>query len=141
MQLITFDGYGVSGHPNHRAVSAGVAVALRSRKLTCVRPVSLYILVSTGAIAAQVGTVSGLERHATAQDSTAMWRKFLGPVDIPLSIAGVMRCRRASCYIGGGPSVAWLAMKAHQSQFVWYRRLYVLFSRYVYVNTLLKSPD
>lgn len=28
------------------------------------------------------------------------------------------------------------AMKQHRSQFVWFRRLYVLFSRYMVVNTL-----
>jgi hypothetical protein len=27
-------------------------------------------------------------------------------------------------------------MMAHASQFVWYRRLFVIFSRYTYVNTL-----
>ncbi|KFM75685.1 hypothetical protein X975_23223, partial [Stegodyphus mimosarum] len=26
-------------------------------------------------------------------------------------------------------------MKAHQSQYVWFRKLYILFSRYLYVNT------
>ena len=29
LQVVTFDGYGVSGHPNHQAVSAGVLAALR----------------------------------------------------------------------------------------------------------------
>lgn len=36
------------------------------------------------------------------------------------------------------PRRAWLAMAAHRSQFVWYRRLSVLFSRYTYINDLLK---
>lgn len=34
------------------------------------------------------------------------------------------------------PALVWLAMAAHQSQFVWYRRLSVLFSRYTYLNDL-----
>ena len=29
----------------------------------------------------------------------------------------------------------WFAMVAHASQLVWFRRLYLWFSRYVYVNT------
>jgi hypothetical protein len=32
------------------------------------------------------------------------------------------------------PSLVWNAMKAHHSQFVWYRRLFVVFSRYSYAN-------
>jgi N-acetylglucosaminylphosphatidylinositol deacetylase len=30
---------------------------------------------------------------------------------------------------------AWQAMKFHSSQFNWYRKLWVVFSRYTYVNT------
>jgi len=41
------------------------------------------------------------------------------------------------------PALVWKAMKAHHSQFVWYRRLFVVFSRYSYVNdlTIYKSKD
>ena len=34
------------------------------------------------------------------------------------------------------PKLVWNAMAAHGTQFVWYRRLSVLFSRYTYTNTL-----
>lgn len=34
------------------------------------------------------------------------------------------------------PVLVWMAMAAHSSQFVWYRRLSVLFSRYTYLNDL-----
>ena len=36
------------------------------------------------------------------------------------------------------PLLVWQAMTAHYSQFVWYRRLSVLFSRYTYINDLSK---
>ena len=29
------------------------------------------------------------------------------------------------------------AMQAHASQYVWFRRLYVLWSRYLFINTFL----
>jgi N-acetylglucosaminylphosphatidylinositol deacetylase len=32
-------------------------------------------------------------------------------------------------------------MRAHASQFVWYRRLFVFFSRYVLVNTLRRVDE
>lgn len=44
-----------------------------------------------------------------------------------------MKC----CVALGGPAVAWPALRAHASQFVWFRKLFVLFSSYVYVNTLI----
>jgi N-acetylglucosaminylphosphatidylinositol deacetylase len=36
------------------------------------------------------------------------------------------------------PTLVWRAMAAHRSQFVWYRRLSVMFSRYTYINDLQK---
>ena len=36
------------------------------------------------------------------------------------------------------PILVWKAMAAHYSQFVWYRRLSVLFSRYTYINDIEK---
>ncbi|CAK86263.1 unnamed protein product (macronuclear) [Paramecium tetraurelia] len=33
---------------------------------------------------------------------------------------------------------AWRSMQIHHSQFVWYRKLFVVFSRYAYINTLIK---
>lgn len=35
------------------------------------------------------------------------------------------------------PSLNWAAMATHQSQFVWYRRLFVVFSCYTYYNKML----
>ena len=39
------------------------------------------------------------------------------------------------------PSLVWNAMKAHRSQFVWYRRLFVVFSRYSYANDFAVFED
>mmetsp|Transcript_19246 Transcript_19246/g.40328 ORF Transcript_19246/g.40328 Transcript_19246/m.40328 type:complete len:665 (+) Transcript_19246:48-2042(+) len=38
------------------------------------------------------------------------------------------------------PVLVWNAMAAHHSQFVWYRRLSVLFSRYTYINDIVELP-
>ncbi|XP_055942358.1 N-acetylglucosaminyl-phosphatidylinositol de-N-acetylase-like isoform X2 [Argiope bruennichi] len=32
----------------------------------------------------------------------------------------------------------WKSMKEHKSQFVWFRKLYIVFSQYVYINTFTK---
>ncbi len=47
---------------------------------------------------------------------------------IPTSDGKQLRCRLFD------PVLVWMAMAAHSSQFVWYRRLSVLFSRYTYLN-------
>ena len=36
--------------------------------------------------------------------------------------------------------INWCAMARHASQFVWYRRLFVVFSSYTYCNTLRRIP-
>ncbi len=48
----------------------------------------------------------------------------------PTSDGKKLRCRLFD------PVLVWMAMAAHSSQFVWYRRLSVLFSRYTYLNDL-----
>ena len=39
------------------------------------------------------------------------------------------------------PIDIWRAMAAHHSQFVWYRRLFIMFSRYSYINNFRKTND
>ena len=58
----------------------------------------------------------------------------------PPPFAGMVTTREGSRVRCRGlePRLAWRAMAAHRSQFVWYRRLSVLFSRYTYVNDLRK---
>lgn len=114
--VFTFDDYGISGHPNHIAVHHGVRQAI---SFTENQPIRGYQLISSGA-----------------------FQKFLGLFDATFTeTTGV-----AAVY-AGGPAVGaiWAAMWAHRSQFVWFRVLFLLFSRYSYVNTysLLKSlpPD
>ena len=65
--------------------------------------------------------------------TTSVGKKYLGVID-------------AACLSNSGDELTffstpedieaiWHAMVAHASQFVWFRRLYLWFSRYVYVNT------
>lgn len=79
-------------------------------------------------------------------------RKFSGPLDIPwssLSTRWQPRARTGSrwslvgqhapfraCYIARNSWVAAAALRAHRSQWVWFRRLFLCMSRYTYVNTL-----
>jgi N-acetylglucosaminylphosphatidylinositol deacetylase len=81
--------------------------------------------------------------EAYALLSTPLWRKYAGLADALWSWRDEAQSARTS---NGDASVhlvtsfaPWLshrAMAAHRSQFVWYRRLFVLFSRYTFFNTL-----
>jgi len=104
--VVSFDEYGVSGHPNHGACARGVAAWFAATD-----PEDGY--------------------RAWALVSTGLARKFLGFVDILFSILG-----SDVLLVSPHPTRTWSALACHASQFVWYRRLFVLFSRYSFVNTL-----
>ncbi|CAM6068737.1 unnamed protein product [Sphagnum tenellum] len=112
--ILTFDSYGVSGHPNHRSVSAGV------RRLHHKN-------------GPQGETVRGWELV-----STNIMRKFCGPLEMFASVLNWVYSdqREMHCFLNPSPITSIMAMSRHQSQWVWYRRLFVLFARYTYVNTL-----
>ena len=83
---------------------------------------------------------------AFSLQSLNLLRKYSGPLDIFLSFwsdyneVSIPIMGYASWQAGGIPClwkswcVLWRAMNAHKSQFVWYRRLFVVFSSYTYVN-------
>jgi N-acetylglucosaminylphosphatidylinositol deacetylase len=65
--------------------------------------------------------------------TTSLIRKYIGILDILVSPAfDGEKIVLLTPHI----SLAYLAMKAHYSQFVWFRRLFIMFSRYPYINTL-----
>eukprot|EP00850_Spirogloea_muscicola_P000408 SM000002S05488 [mRNA] locus=s2:53542:55597:+ [translate_table: standard] len=118
--ILTFDRYGVSGHPNHRAVHGGVrSLVLQQRGTTNV-----------------VSDTSSLE--AWELTSTNVFRKFCGPFDIAFSLLEYYLSKQgtAQCYVSLSVYTSIVAMRQHATQWVWFRWLFVLFARYTYVNTL-----
>jgi len=109
--IITFDNYGISGHPNHIATYKGVVLA--HQRLKDISNVKVLLLTSVNII-----------------------RKFLGLFDIILSLI-----LSKNIAITLNVLHIWKAMAAHSSQFVWYRKLFVIFSRYSYVNTFTILDD
>ncbi|KAM3286182.1 putative N-acetylglucosaminyl-phosphatidylinositol de-N-acetylase isoform X1 [Capsicum chacoense] len=112
--VITFDNYGVSGHCNHQDVHQGVRELLQD---TSHKEVEVWELVSTSIL-----------------------RKYTGPLDIWLSLlsakfhlSGVVHC-----FLNEYPRRSLAAMAQHKSQWVWFRKLFVSFSSYTYVNCLRK---
>ncbi|WFD18217.1 N-acetylglucosaminylphosphatidylinositol deacetylase [Malassezia caprae] len=102
--ILTFDAGGVSLHPNHRALFHG-AVQLQSELAT---PLSLWTL------------------------HTWSWRiKFWGVLVSVLQRGGRDYVFRSSMR---EYAQSLQAMYQHQTQLVWFRYLYVLFSSYMYAN-------
>ncbi|KAG0528129.1 hypothetical protein BDA96_06G292100 [Sorghum bicolor] len=112
--IVTFDSYGVSGHPNHKDVHHGICKFLHANRQ---------------------GNVEAWELA-----SLNILRKYSGPVDIWLSSLISFSRSKQSIYtlVNSSPSRSYEAMAAHRSQWVWFRRLFVMFSSYTYINMLQK---
>ena len=78
------------------------------------------------------GVVAELPPAPAPAPASGVVRKYMGLFDVPLSVLS------ERCYATVEPALNYRAMQAHFSQWVWYRRLFVLFSRYTFLNTLVE---
>jgi len=107
--LITFDGHGVSGHKNHKALYFSVRELVKHKKMP--KHCTPYVL-----------------------ESVNIFRKYIPPLlEVPLSLmmSPVVFMTDWKQY-----RLLRAAMSQHVSQYVWFRVLYLLFSRYLTINTL-----
>ncbi|CAM9619213.1 unnamed protein product [Chrysoparadoxa australica] len=112
--IMSFDAMGVSNHPNHICTSEGVRAYMHE---------------------VSYGSRLGIEAYAL--ESTNMLRKYAGILDfLPTLLFGMML--HQEWFMHFAPALVWSAMSAHASQFVWYRKLFVIFSRYAYINSFTK---
>ena len=108
--VLTFDERGVSGHPNHVAAYRGVRRwAADVRKTSASPSPEAWALV----------TVNPLRKFLTFGD---VFASFALESHVLVAATSAIEVRRA--------------MSLHRSQWVWYRKLFVVFSRYAYVNSL-----
>ncbi|KAF5373319.1 hypothetical protein D9615_007426 [Tricholomella constricta] len=136
--ILTFDAGGISGHPNHRSLPKGAVRLLEQRTHTF----TLYTLITRPVLVKYTGILAPLH----AKFSLAQDRLY------PLLHTRIIELQRAlqlatnpiskqpqappATVVSGIPNyvTALNAMRAHKSQLVWFRWLYVLFSRYMWVN-------
>ncbi|XP_032072217.1 N-acetylglucosaminyl-phosphatidylinositol de-N-acetylase [Thamnophis elegans] len=107
--VVTFDARGVSGHPNHRSVYAAVRSLHSQRKV----PEDCRFLVL---------------------ETVNVFRKYISIWDAPLS--GYQNPDVLVTATEREAELAQRAMRCHHSQLLWFRRLYVRFSRYMVINSL-----
>jgi N-acetylglucosaminylphosphatidylinositol deacetylase len=106
--IITFDGYGVSGHKNHISIYYGVKELVQSGYVT----------------------------EAYALKSVPVYRKFLSVLDMLPCLFTPHQVFALSSFHEYKTAVK--AMFQHSSQLVWFRYLYILFSRFMFINELNK---
>ncbi|KAL1747393.1 putative deacetylase LmbE-like domain-containing protein [Schizophyllum fasciatum] len=109
--ILTFDREGVSQHPNHRSLREGIRALLSSPDAPATRP-RLFTLVTVPLASKYLGLIASLQ--ANAYPTAAV---------VPVFVSGRV-----------GYVTAVSAMLHHKSQMVWFRWLYVAFSRYMWVN-------
>ncbi|KAJ2726915.1 hypothetical protein GGI07_000243 [Coemansia sp. Benny D115] len=115
--IFTFDSRGVSGHQNHIAAYMGVKhMALTSQRFKF-NPLNVYALESIG-----------------------FARKYSSILDTIFALGAFMVSRDAQMFVAdlGAYSMGVQAMLMHESQLVWFRKLYLAFSRYMFINTYSK---
>uniref|UniRef100_A0A3P9AJQ1 N-acetylglucosaminylphosphatidylinositol deacetylase n=1 Tax=Esox lucius TaxID=8010 RepID=A0A3P9AJQ1_ESOLU len=106
--VLTFDGTGVSGHSNHTAIYKAVSY-----------------LGSTGNVPDDCSLLS--------LSTISVLRKYLSFLELPIS----WLLPSDLCFIieSKGHYQAKRAMLCHRTQLLWFRYLYIWFSRYMFVNT------
>lgn len=114
-KIVTFDEQGVSGHKNHKALFHG---ALIWKERDASRKV--WTLTSTSIYRKYMGNFDSLFSH--------FFERYAKPDDIIVVSQQneYQRTKRAMT-------------RAHKSQMKWFRYLWVMFSRYMYVNTLTEA--
>ncbi|KAK3927048.1 Ribitol-5-phosphate xylosyltransferase 1 [Frankliniella fusca] len=106
--IITFDKHGVSNHANHCSLFYAMALLCIEKKLpkNC---------------------------HAFALETTSILRKYSYLLDVPISYL-----MSSNNFVVSFQERATIkrAMQAHASQLLWFRHLYLFFSRYLFINSL-----
>ena len=147
--ILTFDERGVSKHPNHVQTHRGVMRFIVEAKLGAIPNAEyteenvpeVWVLETMpfyrtfmGAMdywASVITTTTRKKKGSknTSNESSNSNSSSLAAGASSTSSSSVMFCSR-------NPSLVLEAMRTHATQWVWYRKLYVAFSRYSLLNTL-----
>ncbi|XP_015593487.1 N-acetylglucosaminyl-phosphatidylinositol de-N-acetylase [Cephus cinctus] len=106
--VLTFDKFGVSGHKNHISLFYAFASMYMEKRVPSY--CKLYILESVNIV-----------------------RKYVQLLDLPISLLSGSYWYFVDY---NQRRIIKEAMAAHKSQYVWFRKLYMIFSRYTFINTI-----
>ncbi|KAL1658543.1 putative deacetylase LmbE-like domain-containing protein [Schizophyllum commune] len=135
--ILTFDREGVSQHPNHRSIREGIRTLLSSAysddldafPTTLATHPRFFTLVTVPLASKYLGVIASLQASPTTGDDTTAKDVDSNPTRTPSAPV-------IPAFISGWAEykTAVRAMRRHKSQMVWFRWLYVAFSRYMWVN-------
>jgi N-acetylglucosaminylphosphatidylinositol deacetylase len=143
IDLLTFDQAGVSKHANHRDTFFAVRHFYDCQSSIIQKGSHALPLIRA------VWTLDTVENPLTKYVPVLEWLLLIPfwcgiKIDSLLSTPAVLDSDDSDSssvvqvYRMHQPALNWRAMAAHTSQFVWYRRLFVIFSCYTYHNRLQK---
>ena len=125
--IFTFDKYGISGHPNHISIYNALQMAINKRQLF-------------GMDHEHDNNASIIDVYALK--STFILRKYSGWLEAMLWLIVCVpfnwNINKSDIVILSAPNKCWNGMTHHKSQFIWFRKLFVLFSRYSWINQFHK---
>ncbi|TDL22695.1 LmbE-like protein [Rickenella mellea] len=128
--ILTFDNHGISSHPNHISLFYGASSLLTDPVITTrpsTPPLRVFTLRTVSIVEKYTGLLGPLVQNYSRLVCRTPAARFLpGCYDRLRSISFISGVRDYSR--------ALTAMMRHQSQFVWFRWLYVAFSRYMWLN-------
>ncbi|NWI69318.1 PIGL acetylase, partial [Todus mexicanus] len=110
--VVTFDAGGVSGHANH---------------------ISLYTALRYGALHASLKAALWWCR-VLVLESVNLFRKYSSVLDVLVSC--LLPADALFILTEEETEQARRAMRCHRSQLLWFRQIYMLFSRYMVINSL-----
>ena len=147
LSFVTFDHRGVSGHVNHFDTYRAVQhlyhqqlLLLQSSSSTTISNQQLLLANET----VEVWVLQTMQNPISKYIPIIEWIRLVLHAILRWYPKSEMRTIHKHCqpesllYNLLQPSLNWSAMSTHQSQFVWYRRLFVIFSIYTYKNTFHK---
>ncbi|KAI0642613.1 LmbE-like protein [Trametes meyenii] len=129
--ILTFDHQGISSHPNHISLPRGAAHLLSTLPSTAEKPrPRLFSLVTVPLREKYLGPISPIFTKL------AMLVTRLSHASNAPETTTVVATAETAIAVSGwdGYVRALSAMMEHRSQLVWFRWLYVSFSRYMWVN-------
>ena len=123
LQVLTFDMKGISSHPNHFSLPVGASHLVKSLSSSANTSVPrLFSLTTVSVLPKYTGMSSALFARLTlASQSFSVSEPTVD--SLPVFISGIPD------YL-----TTVRAILAHDSQMVWFRYLYMTFSRYMWVN-------
>jgi N-acetylglucosaminylphosphatidylinositol deacetylase len=130
LQIVTFDAGGITQHPNHIPLAAGVRALSRSShpiRLVLLETVPKHIKFTGPLYPLGLKTIHLLSQVSFLADN---WNFRTGKGS-SLTITSTIE----------GYKLALEAMMRHKSQLVWFRWLYVGASKYMWSNTLVLAES